>query len=444
VAWGVNVVGYLSAPSGLGEVARLLVRSLQSGSVPYVLVDQGIRARRSTDLLDTTVVCVNPADLPSWTHGAGRELFSRPRTVGFWWWEVERFPRRWRWAAHLFDEIWVGSDHVRTAVAEVVDRPVHTFPLPVVAPEPAVRSRQQLGLPDGFVFLFSFNYESIFLRKNPVGLITAFGKAFADRDDVWLVLKASNGDRYPRERAELDNAAQAVRNVSVLERSLPASDYHALYAACDAYASLHRAEGFGLTIAEAMALGKPAIATGYSGNLEFMRPDDSYLVPWSPSPIPDGLPYSAGSLWAEPDLDEAARIMRSVVEHKSEAQARALRARERLMVERSPERAAQFVEDRMAELAEAPSAPRKGLDIAAEHLLRGPNLYSTRPWLDWARRFTRPFFRPYFDHEVEVGQLMLEAVDEKIRELEGRIAELEARSRAEQDVQVEVRPRATQ
>jgi glycosyltransferase involved in cell wall biosynthesis len=395
-------------------------------------------------LLDTTVVCVNPGDLPSWTHGAEPELFSGPRTIGFWWWEVEQFPRRWRWAAHLFDEIWVGSDHVRTAVAEVVDRPVHTFPVPVVVPESALRNRQQLGLPDGFVFLFSFNYESIFLRKNPVGLITAFGKAFFDRDDVWLVLKTSHGDRYPRERAELHDAAQAVRNVSVLESSLPAGDYHALYAACDAYASLHRAEGFGLTIAEAMAFGKPVIATGYSGNLEFMRPEDSYLVPWSPTPIPEGLPYPAGSLWAEPDLDEAARLMRSVVDRTDEVQARALRGRERLLQERSLQRAARFVEERLAELAESTPARRKGLDLAAEHLLRGPNLYSTRPWLDWGRRLARPFFRPYFDHQVEVGQLILEALDERTRELDERIDKLEGRSRREEnEPEVERPPRPT-
>jgi glycosyltransferase involved in cell wall biosynthesis len=425
---GVNVVGYLSASSGLGEIARLLVRSLVAGGIPHVAVDQRIHIRRSRNLFDTTVVCVNPAELSSWTHGGARELFSTRRTVGFWWWEVERFPKYWRWAAQLFDEIWVGSDHVRSSVAEVVDTPVHTFPVPVVVPESALRSRQQLGLPDGFVFLFSFNYESVFLRKNPIGLVTAFAKAFADRDDVWLVLKTIHGDRYRRERAELHDVARAVPNVSLLESSLPAGDYHALYAASDAYVSLHRAEGFGLTIAEAMALGKPVIATGYSGNLEFMRADDSYLVPWSPSSIPEGLPYPAGSIWAEPDLDEAARLMRSVVDRTDEAQARALRARERLMQERSPQLAASFVEERIAELADSPPARRKGLDIAAEHLLRGPNLYSTRPWLDWARQLARPFFRPYFDHEVEAGQLILEAVDERIRELEARIEELEDRS----------------
>src|SRR5262249_39956832 len=155
-----------------------------------------------------------------------------------------------------------------------------------------------------FLFLFSFDFESVFLRKNPVGLISAFAEAFSARDDVRLVLKTTHGERYPRERSELQAAVRAVPNVSVIEKSLPADHYPALYAACDASVSLHRAEGFGLTMAEAMALGKPVIATAYSGNLEFMRPEDSYLVPWSETTIPRGLPYASGSTWAEPDLHE--------------------------------------------------------------------------------------------------------------------------------------------
>ncbi len=423
---GLNVVGYLGAASGLGEIARLLLTSLDAGGIPYAVVPESGLLAKGKRPFETSAICVNPDVLPGVLHRLGPELLDGS-AVGFWWSEVEELPSRWRWAAALFDELWVGSEHVRSAVDAVVDKPVLIFPVPVVAPDTRQRSRAALGLPDGFLFLFSFNYESVFERKNPLGLVAAFSRAFPDRSDVALVVKTVNGNQCPAQRDSLRQAAAAHSNVYLSEDSLRPSDYHALYATCDAYVSLHRAEGFGLTIAEAMAHGKPAIATGYSGNLEFMRRDDSYLVPCSFTPIPSGLPYATGGRWAEPDLDEAARLMRRVVEHPDEARERGARARERLLGERTPARAGQFVEERLDALARAKRQPRSRLELVAERLLRGPNLYSTRPWLWRARKLATPFFRPYVDHHVEVGQLLLDALYAEKLELERKVAELEAR-----------------
>src|SRR5262249_2343267 len=143
---GVNVVGYLESASGLGEIARLLMLSLDAGGIPHVGFSDSV-PHRVGDVFDTTVVCVNPDNLPSFVRS--RDFFSGRRAVGFWWWEVGQVPRRWRWAAQLFDEIWAGSDHTRDAIAKVVDRPVHKFPVPVVARPVAARSRSDLGLPSG-------------------------------------------------------------------------------------------------------------------------------------------------------------------------------------------------------------------------------------------------------------------------------------------------------
>ncbi len=148
------------------------------------------------------------------------------------------------------------------------------------APAPAAVARTELGLPEGFVFLFVFDYASVFERKNPVGLVRAFKQAFAPGEGPVLAIKSINGGVHLTKREWLHYEAEGRPDIVLLEEYLPAGHKDALLAACDCYVSLHRAEGFGLTMAEAMALGKPTIATGYSGNLEFMTPENSYLVGW--------------------------------------------------------------------------------------------------------------------------------------------------------------------
>ena len=288
--------------------------------------------------------------LPNLVERRGRSFFRDRRTIGFWWWEVESFPPTLAAAAHLVDEIWVGSGHVARAVGERVEKPVHVFPVPIVKPDVEPLGRAALGLPDDtFVFLFAFNFLSVFERKNPLGLLEAFSRAFAPGEGPTLVLKSTNSRFHPRELARLRDAVAARPDVLLLDGSLEPSRYHALIAAADAYVSLHRAEGLGLTIAEAMTLGKPAIATRYSGNLDFMTDENSYLVPYELEPIPSGVgPYPQGTLWAEPDLDAAAAQMRVVVEQPADARARAERAVLDLASAHGIPAAVEFVRERIA------------------------------------------------------------------------------------------------
>jgi hypothetical protein len=249
--------------------------------------------------------------------------------------------------------------------------------------------------------------------------VEAFSRAFAPDEGPILVIKTINGDRFAGESGRLRAAAAARPDVFIVDRTLSAAEYHGLIDACDAYASLHRAEGFGLTIAEAMALGKPTIATGYSGNLEFMNDGNSYLVPGELVPIPAGLePYTAGGCWAEPDLDVAATVLRRVVDRPQEARSKVETALAELARTHCLDSAAAFVRDRLADERPEVTPPLDPVERAAYELMWGPDLESARPWARRLRQLARPFLRPYVDHQRRVGALVLEAIRESERRVE--------------------------
>jgi glycosyltransferase involved in cell wall biosynthesis len=215
-------------------------------------------------------------------------------------------------------------------------------------------------LPERPVFLFAFDYLSTVERKNPWGLVDAFEAAFAPGEGPLLVIKSINAERRPDQAERLRLRVHGSSDVLLLENYLDAEDRDALVALCDCYVSLHRSEGLGLTMAEAMGLGKPVIATGYSGNLQFMTEANSFLVPWTPTSIPTGCePYPAGGTWAEPDLEVAARLMRTVLEDGELAAARGRQGAEDIRTLHSAEVVGRQVSARLAELVPARRARRR-------------------------------------------------------------------------------------
>lgn len=334
---GVNVVGYLRGELGIGESARLMLAALDAAHVPHraVSAERHLASRQTaaavggaeTRYFDTSLVCVNADMTAAITATAPRMLHGTHR-IGMWYWEVETFPAEQHAGFAHVDEVWVATEFVRAAVAPHSPVPVHllTPPLPQPRTLPPA-SRAAFGLPDGPVLLFSFDYLSTVERKNPRGLLEAFTRAFPEGSGPVLVLKSINADQRPDAAEELRLHAAERSDVVLLEDYLDAHDRDALLATCDVYVSLHRSEGLGLTMAEAMAQGKPVIATGYSGNTEFMTEENSFLVPWTPTPVPEGAaPYPAGATWAAPDLDAAAALMRLVVEDPALAAERGRRA----------------------------------------------------------------------------------------------------------------------
>ncbi len=332
---GVNVAGYLRAELGIGEAARLMLRTLDHAGVPTSTITyDDTSSRQEHDFTgrgdgravhDVNLVCVNADRTPHFARDMGRGFFNGRHNAGYWFWELEHFPESMYPGFAYVDEVWCATRFITGAITAANQRPVHTVPVPVPIPEtdPAV-TRASLGLPDRFLFLFIFDFFSIIERKNPIGLVRAFCQAFKPGEGPVLILKTINGHRRLNDLERLKHAIGDRTDIRVIDEYYSASEKNALLGLADCYVSLHRSEGLGLTMAEAMGLGKPVIATGYSGNLDFMSPENSFLVDYTTVRVPPGSdPYTPGSPWADPSVNSAAEWMRRVVEDPAESARRA-------------------------------------------------------------------------------------------------------------------------
>jgi glycosyltransferase involved in cell wall biosynthesis len=375
---GVNVIGHLGTATGIGEAARGVVTALEAANVPLVSIacpfpDGGAEDSGGLEAagFDTDFVCLNPDRHVQLARRLAPDWSAGRRTIGLRWWELaDDLPPEWRLAFPLVDEVWVCSDHTAGAIAGIAPVPVRKVPL-AVDPGPAAETgRPGLALPDGFLFLTMFDCDSTLDRKNPQGAVEAFRAAFAPGEGASLVLKSVNGDRHPDALERLRAAAGAHPDVHFLDGHLSRPQKNAMLAACDCFVSLHRAEGFGLPLAEAMHLGKPAIATGWSGNLEFMSGRNGYLVSHSYRRVgPGGEPYySAEATWAEPDVQHAASLMREVFRDPEAARDRGARGAAEVRRRFSASAAGRAMSERIEELRRKasgyPAHARNGIRVS--------------------------------------------------------------------------------
>jgi hypothetical protein len=333
--------------------------------------------------------------------------------------------------AHI-DEVWVGTQHTRDAVAAVATVPVVRVPQPVSMPEDATSAQPPAGLPGGFRLLFAFDYLSIFERKNPLATIDAFTRAFPPGSGGSLIIKALNHDQNPAAHARLQAAANAHPDIHVIERRLSQSERNGLINAVDCYVSLHRAEGFGYTLAESMWLGKPVIATGYSGNLDFMTARNSYLVDHRLVSIGAGNdPYPADGVWAEPDVEHAAKLMRDVFDNPDEAARRAQRAAADIRSNNGLDATGRAMAKRLSVLTDVPrrhhGRQATTNDNRARELIASGPLRPGRPSFGApqrvARRVLLRLLKPVTVHQRLVGEELLR----RIEQLEAELGELRSR-----------------
>jgi len=339
---GVNVIADWQATTGLAEAARRSVGALIEAGID-VAAQEVKEAYAPRD----------PRRIPAWLEGLPKGRFHQidicylnvnelslisdeelhPRgsdgyVIGYWFWELPSVARAFVPAIDRVDEIWVGSRFTQEAFLGHTDKPVHVMPCVVTAPPSVPATRKDLGLPEGScLFLFHFDAFSTFARKNPWAVINAFRRAFTPEERaarVRLVLKTINlsrcppaaGERIVREMAQVDGI--------LLDTDLSGAEMSSLIACSDVYVSLHRSEGFGLGIAEAMLAGRPAIATAYSGNLDFTTYQNSCLVGYRLTPVSTSeiqfnpgmeIVYEPEQLWADADVGQAARWMRALYEN---------------------------------------------------------------------------------------------------------------------------------
>ena len=329
---GVDVVGYLRSEHGVGEAGRLAAAALVAAGVPVSTIASGrTLSRQNIDIdLDcqalhsVKLLAVNADSTAQIATDLGGEFLGDSYVIGQWFWELEDFPDTYSEAFDIVDEVWVATEFVADAVRRRApsDVRVEVMPLPLLPPTvDQTFSRSSLGLDERFMFLFSFDFMSVPTRKNPLGLLDAYMSAFDEAAGAQLVIKSINGDRNLKALEELRWTARFRRDVTIIDGYLDRATAAALTALADCYVSLHRSEGLGLTMSEAMSLGVPVIATAYSGNLDFMNDDVAVLIPWTYDEVGKGSdPYPPDARWARPDTRAAAQEMQRLFSDPLERQ----------------------------------------------------------------------------------------------------------------------------
>ncbi len=341
---GLNIAGFLTADLGVGESARCMVRAADAAGLTATLVqlklncknrqgDQTYAARlQAENPHDVNVVHIDPPASRDLDHHHGPAFRADKYNIGYFAWELPEFPDAWTSAFDYYDEIWTPSDFATTAIAQKSPLPVLTMPHAISFARPTETTatlRARLGLPAGkFLFLTLFDLNSYAERKNPRAVIAAFRLAFAaasasarsdgfptadiaPSSDPALVIKVQNVAGNEADFAALRASVADLPGTVLLTETLSRADIYALEAACDCFVSLHRSEGFGLAVAEAMYLGKPVISTDWSATSEFVNTSNGCPVraPLVTLDRNHG-PYAKGSTWADPDPAHAAEYMR--------------------------------------------------------------------------------------------------------------------------------------
>ena len=338
---GVNVLSHFCYPSGIQQAALATKAGLEAAGfqtscrdVPAG-VQTALGARSDWLGLEryaATVITVAP--FPHFEHCYRISGLARRHGVyriAYWAWELDAIPEEWVKLAQGVDEIWAPTRFVADAMRSRMTRPVHEMLPGVLLGQVEEVPRSALGIsPEHYVFLFMFDMCSEFERKNPLAVVRAFRSAFKPNEQATLVIKVSRGSADCAAMERLRAAAEG-HNILVVDESVSRAAAYGYLEMCDCFVSLHRSEGFGLAMAEAMLLGKPVIATNYSGNLDFMDRGNSLLVDYEMMEIAvDGPIYKKGNRWADPSSEHAASLMRRVFDDRDAARALGLRARAEL------------------------------------------------------------------------------------------------------------------
>lgn len=319
---GVNVVGFADGVLGIGEDARALVRALGAAGIPRAVVRVGLSERHATNDVfaasaalgvDRPLYPINVFALTAFETvrihiEQGSALFTGRYNIGYWPWELTSLPRDWRGAFRLVNEIWASSDFLRDVYSRLTTKPVHPMPPYLNVPAPVHMPLEPLGIaPENIVFLTMFDFNSYVARKNPEGAIQAFRKAFPKPGGrERLIIKTLNGHAHEEALRSLEESLGDDYRFVLVDGAFSRVEVCSLIASVDCFVSLHRSEGFGRVIAEAMLLGTAVIATNWSGNASFLDHETGYAVDYVLRDVRAGeYVFHEGSQWAEPSLDDA-------------------------------------------------------------------------------------------------------------------------------------------
>lgn len=326
---GINLIGNIRAETGLGQGCRLVADELEASGISYSIyqyeqlgdIREGKYAKYNSKIQENlpyniNLIFVNPHDLGLAFQQNHEKIWNGRYNIGFWSWELEKFPDKWTPCFHCVDEIWTPSEFISRAIRKKTDKPVITVPYHVEA-DPGDFARKDFGLPeDKFLFLMIYDKNSITERKNPKAVMEAYKKAFQPDEAAGLVIKCGNCDAH--ELNMLRKELEGYKNIYFITEILSREKVDSLISLVDVVVSLHRAEGFGLVMAEAMLMGTPVIATNWSSNTEFMTSDTACMVGYRMIQLDkDYGVFPKGNWWADPDVNEAAEYMRKLFEDRT-------------------------------------------------------------------------------------------------------------------------------
>jgi glycosyltransferase involved in cell wall biosynthesis len=341
---GVNFYSPIGIVSGLGSAARGYLAALRTAGVPLAVVPvhelfihqasirSGVRGQRPSHAV--AIVHINADSVHRFLHFHARSFARARYKIAIWTWELPALRDEWWGELHHFDEIWVPSTFCQRAVQAITAKPVIVVPHVVEAHDPSqTGGREKLRIAsDEFVFLYVFDASSRVRRKNPQCLVDAFEAAFPNQPQVRLVLRVSNAECEPQFSEYLDSLIERDPRCIVLRETIEARELAGLIDSADCYVSPHRTEGFGLTVAEAMILGRPVIATNYGGTVDFVTEQVGFPLRYRLVEVDnDDGPYQKGAIWSDPSREHLQELMRSLVANPALGAAKGRRAKARML-----------------------------------------------------------------------------------------------------------------
>lgn len=365
---GINLVGDIKAETGLGQSMRILAGIMENGKIPFNIKQIDLHGNlahndstwehKITDIVKYDINVINwiPDTWATDYNAVDSSLLNGRYNIAYWLWELEDFPDRWLPCIQTVDEIWTPSEFISDSIRKKTGKPVITVPYAIEVAKAACFDRNHFSLPeDKFLFLTMYDFISISERKNPAAVIEAYIKAFPEENkEVGLIIKVNHAEEKKLER--LRSRLKDYENVYFITNNLTRSEVDSLLQASDVLVSLHRSEGFGLPLAEAMALGKPVISTNWSASTEFMDENSACLVDYKLINLKKTVgPYDKGRCWADADTEHAAYYMKRLWENKEYREAIGQNARKHIAGNLTYERTASIMKNRLKEIYEEDS-----------------------------------------------------------------------------------------
>lgn len=362
---GINLIGDISAETGLGQSMRILAAILEQGNIPFCVKQVNLHGelehndtawRHKQEEQPQYSINLIHSIPETWAVdycGMEKGILDGRYNIAYWLWELKDFPKRWLPCIDTVDEIWTPSEFISESIRKKTDKPVITVPYSIDIQREGLYKRKYFGLPENkFLFLTMYDFISISERKNPQAVVDAYVKAFPVEDEhVGLVIKVNHVQED--KLLALQKKLQDYKNVYFITRNLMRKEVDSLLNTADALVSLHRSEGFGLPVAEAMALGKPVITTNWSATTEFADETCACPVNYRLIELEKTIgPYEKGNYWADADTAHAAEYMRRLLNDKEYREEIGRNARRHISESLTYERAAGIIKDRLRKIDE--------------------------------------------------------------------------------------------